>query len=101
MQYAGMGNIAGAVVSNEKTQFMVSHNGTAGHAARRFQQFDYALPPDGVVIMHSDGLSTSWNFKMYPGLLRRHPSVIAGVLYRDSSRGRDDVCVVVWRGRAA
>lgn len=101
VQYAGIGNIAGAVVSNEKTQFMVSHNGTAGHAARRFQQFEYALPPDGVVIMHSDGLSSSWNFKTYPGLLRRHPSVIAGVLYRDASRGRDDVCVVVWRSLAA
>lgn len=101
VRYAGIGNIAGAVVTNSKTQFMVSHSGTAGHAAMRFQEFEYELPPGGVVIMHSDGLSTNWDFRAYPGLLRRHPSVIAGVLYRDANRGRDDVCVVVVRSGAA
>ena len=30
-----------------------------------------------------------------PGLPRRHPSLIAGVLYRDFTRGRDDVTVLV------
>jgi hypothetical protein len=53
------------------------------------------LPPSGLVIMHSDGLSSSWNLEAYPGLSRRHPALIAATLYRDASRGRDDVCVVV------
>jgi hypothetical protein len=30
-------------------------------------------------------------------LLERHPSLIAGVLYRDYARGRDDVTVVLVR----
>ena len=45
--------------------------------------------------MHSDGLGTHWDLASYPGLRTRHPSVIAGVLYRDFSRRRDDVTVVV------
>jgi hypothetical protein len=45
--------------------------------------------------MHSDGLATQWNLDQYPGLADRHPSLIAGVLYRDFARGRDDVTVVV------
>lgn len=95
VRYAGIGNIAGVVVAAEKTQFMISHNGTAGHEAIRFQEFTYPFPEKSLLIMHSDGLATSWNLQSYPGLRLRHPSVIAGTLYRDSSRHRDDVCVVV------
>ena len=93
--YAGIGNIAGVIVSPTKTQHMISHNGTAGHEAMRFQEFVYSFPEAGALIMHSDGLATSWNLENYPGLTSRHPSVIAGILYRDSTRLRDDVCVVV------
>jgi anti-sigma regulatory factor (Ser/Thr protein kinase) len=95
VRYAGIGNIAGVVAAPEKTQFMISHNGTAGHEAIRFQEFTYPFPEKSVLIMHSDGLATSWNLQTYPGLRLRHPSVIAGTLYRDSSRRRDDVCVIV------
>ena len=95
VRYAGIGNISGVVVSPEKTQFMISHNGTAGHEATHFQEFTYAFPKTSILIMHSDGLATSWNLKSYPGLQTRHPSVIGGTLYRDAARNRDDVCVVV------
>ena len=97
VRYAGLGNISGVLLGGGRAQFMVSHNGTAGLEARRFQEFDYPLPDDAALVMHSDGLITSWSVDAYPGLLRRHPAVIAGVLYRDASRGRDDVCVLVGR----
>jgi hypothetical protein len=48
-----------------------------------------------LLVMHSDGLATHWNLDQYPGLVGRRPSLIAGVLYRDFARGRDDVTVVV------
>jgi hypothetical protein len=47
--------------------------------------------------MHSDGVSARWDLSRYPGLLLRHPNVVAGVIYRDFSRGRDDALVVVVR----
>jgi hypothetical protein len=85
------------VVAAEKTQYMVSHNGTAGHEATRFQEFAYPFPEGALLVMHSDGLATSWNMRSYPGMQSRHPAVIAGTLYRDASRNRDDVCVIVAR----
>jgi anti-sigma regulatory factor (Ser/Thr protein kinase) len=97
IHYAGLGNVAGVVLGGPRAQYMVSHSGTAGLEARRFQEFDYPLPPEGAIVMHSDGLNTNWSLDAYPGLLRRHPAVIAGVLYRDATRGRDDVCVLVGR----
>ncbi len=40
--------------------------------------------------MHSDGLTANWQVERYPGLMQHHPALIAGVLYRDCRRGRDD-----------
>ena len=99
-RYSGLGNIAAAILREDGSrQNLVSQNGIAGHAARRFQEFSYPVPPRSVIVLHSDGLGTHWNVAGYPGLLTRHPSLIAGVLYRDSSRRRDDVTVVVVRER--
>ncbi|HEY4369527.1 MAG TPA: SpoIIE family protein phosphatase [Steroidobacteraceae bacterium] len=95
--YGGIGNIAGVVLSSTATRRMVSLNGTAGHVARKVQTFDYPITDDGVVVMNSDGLATSWSLQRYPGLLAAHPSLIAAVLYRDFSRRRDDVTVLVAR----
>ncbi len=99
-RYCGVGNVAGVVLlAAGGRHSMVSHNGTAGHAVPRLQEFTYPVPPDALIVMHSDGISTQWDLSAYPGIRRRHPSVIAGVLYRDFSRRRDDVTVVVAAGR--
>jgi anti-sigma regulatory factor (Ser/Thr protein kinase) len=100
VQYAGIGNISGVIGGGARVQSMVSHNGTAGHEARRVQEFSYNLPAQWALIMHSDGIHTNWNLDHYPGLIGLHPSVICGVLYRDASRSRDDVCVVVIKNRS-
>jgi hypothetical protein len=76
---------------------MVSYNGTVGHEVRKIQEFTYQWPQQGLLVMHSDGLKTQWRLDRYPGLMHKHPSLIAGVLYRDFNRGRDDVTVLVAR----
>jgi hypothetical protein len=75
----------------------MSHNGIAGHEARRIQQFSVRWPSSGTLIVHSDGISAHWKLDAYPGLARCHPSVIAGILYRDYRRRADDATVVVTR----
>lgn len=99
--FAGIGNIAGVVITDDNTRRMVSHNGTAGHVAKRVQEFTYPFRGSPLVVLCSDGLGTGWNLDRYPGLRQRHPSLIAGVLYRDFNRGRDDVTVLVARGEEA
>lgn len=97
VEFAGLGNISGFLVTPVRAQQMVSHNGTAGHESRRVQMFTYPLDPEALLVMHSDGMRAGWNLSKYPRLFGHHPAVIAGVLYRDSTRDRDDVCVVVVR----
>ena len=97
VRFAGLGNIAGAIVADEPVRHMVSRNGTAGHEARRFDEFTYPWPSGALVVVHSDGLGSHWDLGRYPGLVARQPGLVAGVLYRDFSRQRDDVTVVVAR----
>lgn len=95
VRFVGIGNIAGAVISGGVVRRMVSHSGTAGHVAPRVREFSY--PYDGVttVVLHSDGLSNKWDLQSYPGLAVSHPSLIAGVLFRDFRCERDDASIVV------
>jgi anti-sigma regulatory factor (Ser/Thr protein kinase) len=95
--YAGVGNIAGSIVSRDgRMQRMMSHNGTVGHHARQIQELTYQFEdPGSFVVLHSDGVSGSWSAANYPGLAIQHPAVWAAVLYRDFARGRDDATVLV------
>jgi anti-sigma regulatory factor (Ser/Thr protein kinase)/serine/threonine protein phosphatase PrpC len=97
VRFAGVGNISGIVHSTESSRHMVSHNGTAGHAVRKIQEFTYPWPAGALLILHSDGLVTHLRPERYPGLIKRHPALIAATLYRDYARGRDDATVVVAR----
>ena len=96
--FAGVGNVAGAIVQDALARRqMLSTNGTLGHEMRAAVQYQYPLARGALVIVHSDGLSANWSLEKYPGLFHRHPAVIAGVLFRDHRRQRDDATVVVLR----
>ena len=95
VRFSGVGNISGALYWDAGMRQMVSHHGIAGHQVAKVQEFSYPWPDGALIVMHSDGLISHWNFSPYPGLTARHPGLIAGVLYRDFSRGRDDVTVVI------
>jgi anti-sigma regulatory factor (Ser/Thr protein kinase) len=97
IEFAGVGNIAGAVVAPSRQKNVVSMSGTMGHTMPHARAFSYDWPRDALFVLHSDGLGTKWSVDDYRGLAAHDPSLIAGVLYRDHARGRDDVTVVVAR----
>lgn len=97
LRFAGVGNICGTIFAAGASRSTVSHNGTVGHEVRKVQEFSYPFPPDALLVLHSDGMSSHWRLEQYPGLALRHPAMVAGVLFRDFKRGRDDVTVVVLR----
>jgi anti-sigma regulatory factor (Ser/Thr protein kinase) len=99
--YAGVGNIAGSILSSTLSRSLISHNGTLGHVMARVQEFKVEWPKDGILVMHSDGLQSRWDLSRYPGLLARQPALIAGILLRDFRRERDDASVLVLKGVAS
>jgi serine phosphatase RsbU (regulator of sigma subunit) len=99
LRYCGVGNISGSILGLDKSQSLVSHNGTVGHVMSHTVELEYDFPPESILVLHSDGLTSQWNLDKYVGLRKHHPGLIAGVLYRDFKRGRDDASVLTVRER--
>lgn len=97
LSYSGVGNIYGHLIDAGQSQGLVSHNGILGTQMRRTQQFEYPAPSGSLLVMHTDGLSARWSLSQHAGLYARHPAVIAGVLFREHGRPRDDATVLVVR----
>ena len=100
VRFAGIGNISALLIDVEHARNLVSMNGILGHEARDCREFTYPWPAGTALLLHSDGVSARMNLADYPGLLGRTCTLLAGVLYRDYNRGRDDATVVVARERA-
>ncbi|GFE81457.1 TorS-related protein [Steroidobacter agaridevorans] len=93
----GVGNVAAALINGTETKRIATDNGIVGHVISRPRELVHPVQPGTVLILHSDGLTASWQADRYPGLMQHHPALIAGVLYRDCKRGRDDSLIVVIR----
>ena len=99
VRFAGVGNVAAVVVNGAERRHLISQNGIIGHEYRKLSEFSHPWQPQSVLVLHSDGIVTQWDLERYPGLLARDPSLIAGVIYRDFTRGRDDTTVLVLKKR--
>lgn len=95
LAFIGVGNIGASLIAGSQARGLASLPGIVGGQFRKAQVFDYAQANGKLLIMYSDGLQSRWNLQDYPGLVHRHPAVIAAVLHRDFCRGRDDVTVLV------
>ena len=76
LTFAGVGNISAQIYSGaQASQHLVSVNGTAGHQVQRIREFSYPWPDDGMLVMHSDGLSTNAGLEKHsgPGAARSEP----------------------------
>jgi hypothetical protein len=99
VSWAGVGNISGFIVTPASSRGMVSHNGTVGQRFETIQEFSYPWNQDSVLVVHSDGLASKWDLGKYPGIWSKPASLISAILYRDFTRGRDDVTVLVAKNR--
>jgi hypothetical protein len=95
-----VGNVTAALVTGNEIKRIAADNGIVGHIVSRPRELQHPCQPETVLVIHSDGLTTNWQPERYPGLMQHHAALIAGVLYRDFTRGRDDSLVVVIRQAA-
>ncbi len=101
VRFAGVGNIAATIIAPGSRHGLVSLSGTVGGDVRKVQEFAQPWPPGALLVMHSDGLATQWRLDRQSPLAARMPGVIAGVLFRDFARDRDDSTALVARDRGA
>ena len=99
LSFAGIGNIEGKLLTQLNNNTLLSQSGIVGHEFRHIQLHTYKITDASTLILYSDGMKNRWNVESYPGLIMKHPSLIAGVLYRDHKRGRDDTTIIVLNRR--
>jgi len=90
---SGVGNISSVILSGAASRSMVTQNGTCGRILPRIQEYSYPIESRSMLLMYSDGMNSKCSISGYPGIQDRHPQLIAGLLYRDFSRHRDDSTV--------
>lgn len=95
VRHCGIGNVSGVIIRGDTARHLVSHNGIVGREMRRVRELTSEWPAEALLVLHTDGLRSRWQPDAWPGLWVRHPAVIAGVLFRDLRRLRDDATVVV------
>jgi anti-sigma regulatory factor (Ser/Thr protein kinase) len=95
VRFAGLGNVAGWIITDAGRSGLVSVPGIAGHQARSIRVFEYELPPGGVVVLHSDGLTSKWDIRALPRLAASDPLVIAAALLAAAGVHRDDAGILV------
>jgi hypothetical protein len=93
--YSSVGNISTMIVRAGAGKLLPATNGIVGHAMRRSDEMALPWASDGMLVMFSDGLRTQLQLDLYPGLFARPPALIAGMLYGQYKRGRDDASVLV------
>jgi hypothetical protein len=96
-RFCGVGNVDGRVVADDTNRQLMPQSGIVGHTMPRMRLVEIPWPTGGRLVIHSDGISSRWQATQYPGLLARHPALLAGVLFRDFARDRDDATVLALR----
>ena len=98
-RFGGVGNVDGRILASSQTEHLVPQNGIIGHTLPVLRSTTASWVGGALLVMHSDGISARWRPDAYPGLITSHPALIAGVIYRDFGRPRDDATVLVLRER--
>lgn len=96
-RFCGVGNVDGRILTATTNQHLIPQNGIVGHSMTAVNAVDASWPTHARLVLHSDGISSRWRGDQYPGLVSRHPALLAGVLFRDFARIRDDATVLVLR----
>ncbi|MFH8255353.1 ATP-binding SpoIIE family protein phosphatase [Streptomyces roseolus] len=100
VESCGVGNVSGCVVSGGKRSALLSLPGIVGHHRQPSRSFQTPLDPDGVLVLHTDGLSDRWSPHDFPGLFGRRPATIAAQILGQAGVRRDDAGIVVVRPAA-
>ncbi len=96
LTFAGVGNVSALLINASSSKTLVTQNGTVGAILPRTpQQYVHPIEAGTTLVMFSDGLTTKVSSDAYPGIMHRPSGLLAGLLYRDFSRRRDDTTVLV------
>jgi anti-sigma regulatory factor (Ser/Thr protein kinase) len=97
VRFCGIGNIAARLLVADADKSLISQFGIAGYHSPKIRAYDQGWHEGALLVMHSDGLASSWDLRGYLGLLGHHPQLAAATVMRDAARANDDALVLALR----
>ncbi len=97
LQVASVGNIEVRHVGSQEPFSPMVRRGIVGLNAPEAVVTEHSWTPSSLLIMHSDGLTTRWDWNDFSDLVREPPEIIAHRLMRKLGKPDDDATVVVAR----
>ncbi len=98
MNYASVGNIEARLRSPSEGRRFVVRRGILGFNAPRAVVTDHPWADDEILVLHSDGLSATWDWQDEPGLWNQSAAAIARQILRRHGKNEDDATVLVVKG---
>jgi len=95
---ASLGNISVRVVGGESTTTVLARRGVVGLTGLAPLTTVCPWTPASILIMHSDGVHTRWNWHDFPQLMQQPAARIAHSLLTKLGKEEDDATVLVARG---
>jgi anti-sigma regulatory factor (Ser/Thr protein kinase) len=99
MNFASVGNVeARALCGHERIPFAV-RRGIVGAQEIRVHVQEFAWSSEGILVLHTDGLHTRWQWNDFPGLEREPAQTIASKLIRQLADENDDATVLTVKNK--
>lgn len=98
LTYCGLGNITGLLFFNDTKKYLTSFNGTLGYEARKFLEVEVDWNADSMLMMCSDGISST-TFRELGEASHRSASLLAAWIYSNYGKSTDDATVLILKGR--
>jgi len=96
LEHTGIGNITVKIIGSNPVH-LVARDGIIGYRAVSPHLLTTTIKPDDILLMHSDGIKSSFNFMNHPGLFSRHAQKIADVIVKDYGTKMDDASCIVMK----
>jgi anti-sigma regulatory factor (Ser/Thr protein kinase) len=95
LAFASVGNISVRVFLRSEPFHFVIRRGVVGLNAPGAVVTEHPWSADQVLVLHSDGVATHWDWKDFPGWADRPAAVMAQELLRAKAKDEDDATVIV------
>jgi serine/threonine protein phosphatase PrpC len=96
LKYAGVGNITTKVMGPRRSTHLISMDGIVGYNLPRIRVFPYQLERGDLLIMHSDGISST-NLSKYPRerMISFDPQRVADDILNGYAKKEDDATILI------
>jgi len=98
LTFATVGNIEARLISHIPPGRFLVRRGIIGNNAPSPGVTEHRWRPDNILILHTDGLVTHWQWEDFPQLAGQSATFIAQELLRKLAKENDDATVVVVKG---